>query len=87
MHKINLKEWDILYTEFVNWVSERNSAVYAIADMSQGKNTIYAFEHEEDLVAFKLKFTKSTFPWAKDVGIDIDGYTLIPEYAKTSSNQ
>lgn len=87
MHKINLKEWDILYTEFINWVNERNASVYAIADMSQGKNAIYAFKYEEDLVAFTLKFTKSIFPWANQVGIDTGNYPLMPDYEKTDSNK
>jgi hypothetical protein len=56
---INLLEWDLTYTEFVNWVAENDIVVDAINGYGGGASTKYKFRDEEDFIIFKLIFVKT----------------------------
>lgn len=57
---IDLKEWNVDYTEFTKWVTENNADVYAISYQGASTPTTsrFYFEKEEDFVVFKLTFGK-----------------------------
>jgi len=59
MHTINILEWDLTYTDLVNWIQDREANVYAVSFYGAGApSTQYKFENDEDFVAFKLAFRK-----------------------------
>jgi hypothetical protein len=58
MNVIDLKEWDVSYGDLVSWANETNADIYAIIHHGgNGASAMYGFEHDEDLLAFKLKFS------------------------------
>jgi hypothetical protein len=63
MNTINLHEWNISYTELVQWAEETGSEIFAFVHHGgAGPSATYGFEKEEDLLAFKLKFAKEERP-------------------------
>jgi hypothetical protein len=56
---IDILDWDITHAELVDWVTENDMDVYAVA-ASGGSNprTRYMFQNDDDLLAFKLKFSR-----------------------------
>ena len=63
---IDILDWDLTYTELVDWVSENDITLDAINGYGGGASTKYTFRDEEDFIAFKLKFAKE-----RDRGIGI----------------
>lgn len=58
MQTINLREWNISYTELVEWCEKTNSEVYAVIHHGgNGASAMYGFEKDEDLLAFTLTFS------------------------------
>lgn len=70
MITIDLRDWDIAYTDLVEWVTENSINLYT----SSGGNgmKVYIFPNDEDFVAFKLKFSKGKSSY-------IMGYTGISD--------
>jgi hypothetical protein len=89
MYEIDLFEWDISYTDFVDWVEEQGAEVYAVSNVNH-KNSFYRFIKEEDLVAFKLKFSKAG-KWPFETGFSGSSMEsrdhYISDYEKTDSNK
>jgi hypothetical protein len=57
---INLKDWEIRYTKFVQWAVDSGADVYAIFHHGgAGATTQYGFESKEDYIAFKIKFERT----------------------------
>ena len=63
---IDILDWDLTYTELVDWVSENDITLDSINGYGGGASTKYTFRDEEDFIAFKLKFAKE-----RDRGIGI----------------
>jgi hypothetical protein len=59
---IDILDWDLTYTDLVEWVSENDIVLDAINGYGGGASTKYTFQDEEDFVAFKLKFAKEPRP-------------------------
>ena len=55
---IDILDWDLTYTDLVEWVSENDIVLDAINGSADGASTKYTFQDEEDFVAFKLKFAR-----------------------------
>ena len=56
---IDLNEWNVNYTDLVNWALENEIELYAVNNY--GGNLVkkqYAFTQEEDFLVFKLTFSK-----------------------------
>ena len=56
---INLLEWNLTYTEFVNWIAEKDIVLDAINGYGGGASTVYKFRDEEDFIVFRLTFLKT----------------------------
>jgi len=63
---IDILDWDITYTDLMQWVAETGAELYAITHagwLAGGTpGTKYVFRDEEDFVMFKLKFAKENGP-------------------------
>ena len=60
---IDLRDWHISYTELVEWCEETGADVYAVIHpVGNGPSAQYRFEHEEDFLAFQLKFAREQKP-------------------------
>lgn len=56
---IDLRDWNVNYTEFTDWVVETEADVYAIVHHGgNGPSATYGFEKEEDRLAFELRFSR-----------------------------
>lgn len=55
---INLIDYNITYTDFVQWVLENKMDVYAVNAQGGNGGKIYFFQDLEDFTAFTLKFSK-----------------------------
>ena len=53
---IDMRDWDVSYTELVKWVSETGADLYAVNTIGGDGRKLYCFTRLEDLTAFKLKF-------------------------------
>ena len=62
MEMIDLFDWDITHEEFEKWINDNNIKVgYINGDLyNVGPWTKFIFDNEEDLVAFKLKYSKDS---------------------------
>jgi hypothetical protein len=59
---VDILDWDLTYTELIEWVSDNNVDLDAINGYGgRGPSTKYVFRREEDFVAFKLKFAKENY--------------------------
>ena len=56
---IDILEWELIYTDLIEWVAENDIVLDAINGYGGGASTKYTFRNEEDFVAFKLKFAKN----------------------------
>jgi len=58
---IDILDWNLSYTDLIDWVIENNVVLDAIDGYGDrwGTGTKYIFQNEEDFIAFKLKFTKT----------------------------
>jgi hypothetical protein len=56
--KINILEWNITYSELMEWVAVNDIMLHAINGYGSGASTVYQFYSEEDYIAFRLKFAK-----------------------------
>ncbi len=60
MRLIDLREWNITYTDLVKWCEDTEADVYAVIHHgANGASATYGFEKDEDLLAFKLAFSKT----------------------------
>jgi hypothetical protein len=57
---IDLRDWDVTYTDLVKWVTENNVDLWGVNAMGGNGAKIYVFSKPEDLTAFKLRFAKET---------------------------
>lgn len=59
---IDILEWDITYTDLMNWIATTGAVMHAISGYGvRGvMSTLYRFENEDDFIAFKLAFPKDT---------------------------
>jgi hypothetical protein len=58
-----MSEWDVSYTELVEWISKTGAELYAINTYGSNlKQNQYAFTDEKDYIAFKLTFQKGQKP-------------------------
>ena len=55
---IDLRDWDVSYTDLVKWVTENNIDLWAVNAMGGNGAKIYVFKSTEDKTAFTLKFKK-----------------------------
>jgi hypothetical protein len=56
---IDILDWDLTYTELVEWVAENDIYLDAINGYGgRDPSTKYIFRDEEDFVVFKLKFAR-----------------------------
>ncbi len=54
---INIYEWDLSYSELIEWATETKSDVHALTRNSNNiTDSMYVFENDEDYIAFLLKF-------------------------------
>lgn len=69
---IDIKEYDITYTQFIDWVLQIGIEVFAINSYGgQSTSTRYMFQETEDLVAFKIRFAKQSKDIIGYMGIDL----------------
>jgi len=75
---IDILDWDLTYSDLIDWISENDVELDAINGYGgRGPSTKYMFRNEEDLIAFKLKFAKE-----RDRGIGI-----FPPYTSNLKNE
>lgn len=64
IHTFDLEKYNATYTEMVEWAREQNIMIYrAHPAMATGDaKTLYGFENAGDVVAFSIRFGRSTMP-------------------------
>ena len=60
-HIIDFNDWDLTYTELVQWSNRHHVDVYCVNAIGGNGIRLYAFEKDEDLVLFKLTFKRIKF--------------------------
>lgn len=56
---INLRDYDVSYTEFVRWAVTNGIEAYAVNAYGGNGDQLYFFQHKEDFTAFTLTYEKS----------------------------
>jgi hypothetical protein len=59
---IDLRDYDLTYTDFAKWVVDNGMDVYAVNTRGGNGAKIYFFNDLEDFTAFTLKFSKRLPP-------------------------
>jgi len=63
---IDLVKYNATQTELMDWAKENNISVYRVTPSNPNNldvKTLYGFENEADIIAFSIRFGKSTMTY------------------------